>query len=209
MPELYTFDANSTRAIADEVRKLQREIKDLRAIVAAGERRGVPVGRMHIAKTGDSELPAMTTISGKDVPGKADCKLWEFSNTDRLIETRFTREIFNTSATAIAANTFFHCWQELCSGRLVTQPITGLRRARLTEDLDDDNAVAGATANVWDWDAEEEEYFDTEEEVLLHSFLRPEGEVIPDRTRVLFTRIGDLEEIVVNNCSPDPEEETP
>lgn len=85
------------------------------------------------------------------------------------------------------------------------KPGAQLYRARMTEDLDDDNPLA--TANDWNWNAGDEEYYDTENEVELQCFLRPEGETIADRTRVLYTIIGGIKEIVVVNCEPDPEEE--
>jgi hypothetical protein len=96
--------------------------------------------------------------------------------------------------------------------RLGNRQAGGVRMARLVETLDDDRP--SAIANVWRWnpkggDAEEGDYEETEEEVYLQCFLRPEGETIEQRTRVLFSEIGDINEIIVMGCSPDPEEETP
>lgn len=91
---------------------------------------------------------------------------------------------------------------------------TGIRRARFTEDMTDDNPEA--TANVWEFDPTAGEldeddnplgdYIETEEEVRLRSFLRPAGETISDRTRCYFARVGNIDEAIVVNCEPDPEE---
>lgn len=77
-----------------------------------------------------------------------------------------------------------------------------LRCARLTEDMTDANP--SATANVWEWDDGTEDWVETDTEVTLRSFLRPEGETIADRTRVFFEQVGRVLQIVVCNCSPDP-----
>lgn len=94
--------------------------------------------------------------------------------------------------------------------RLGNRQAGSVRLARLVETLDDDRP--SAIANVWQWnpkggDDEEGAYEETEEEVYLQCFLRPEGETIEERTRVLFSEIGDQNEIIVQACAPDPEEE--
>lgn len=82
-----------------------------------------------------------------------------------------------------------------------------LHRARLTMAMDDDNPVA--TARHWSHSLAGETYYATNRQVLLRSFLRPEGEEIPDRTRVYYASIDGVNEVIVANCAPDPEEETP
>lgn len=82
-----------------------------------------------------------------------------------------------------------------------------LMRARLTSAMDDDNKVA--TANKWSFDQTAQTYYETNQEVRLRSFLRPEGETIADRTRVYYALVGNVNEVIVCNCSPDPEETPP
>jgi hypothetical protein len=89
---------------------------------------------------------------------------------------------------------------------------SGLRRARFTETMDDENPVA--SAKVWDLDptaGDYGEYVELEETVELRCWLRPEGETIEERTRCYFAKIGDVLEAIVINCEPDPsdEEESP
>lgn len=79
-----------------------------------------------------------------------------------------------------------------------------LHRARLTQAMNDDTPVA--TAYKWSHDLSGETYYATNQQVLLRSFLRPEGEEIPDRTRVYYALVGGVNEVIVSNCSADPEE---
>lgn len=91
---------------------------------------------------------------------------------------------------------------------------SGIRRARFTEDMTDENPEA--TADVWDFDPDAGDldeddnplgdYVATETEVRLRSFLRPAGETIADRTRCYFARVGSIDEAIVVNCEPDPED---
>jgi hypothetical protein len=83
--------------------------------------------------------------------------------------------------------------------------IAGLGLARLTSTIDDDNPVG--EAHRWILPKADGEYTETSRELHLRCFLRPEGETIEERTRVIYAPVGKVNEIIVVGCAPDPEEE--
>lgn len=78
------------------------------------------------------------------------------------------------------------------------------RRAKLDATL---SYGETAEATVWEWDAEEEEYVETDETVEVQCWLLYEDESIEGGTRIWFLEVDGVNEVVAAACAPEPEEE--